>query len=84
MRPQLHGLCLHPIQSALAETFTSVAQIGGTESTSRAANRNDSLAVHEFQDAVDRIFERRVLLAVRGNVAGRLIVGGRVAQPLNC
>ena len=41
----------------------------GVDLTSR--NRDDSLAMHEFQDAVDRIFERRVRLAPGRSIAGR-------------
>ena len=42
-------------------------------------DRNNSLAVHEFQNAVDRIFQRRVRLAPHRGIPCHLI--GRVVIP---
>ncbi len=46
-------------------------------------DRNDPLAMHEFQNAVDRIFERRICFAPHGGIPGRLIGGTVIALELH-
>ena len=46
-------------------------------------NRDNSLAVHEFQDAIDRIFQRRIRLAPCGSIPRGLIAGTVVAFELH-
>ena len=53
----------------------------GVELTSR--NRDDSLSLHESQDAVDCIFERRIRLAPCGSIPSRLIAGTVIAFELH-
>jgi len=53
----------------------------GVELTCR--NRDDPLAVHEFQDAIDCIFERRIWLAPSGSVSSGLIAAAVVAFELH-
>src|SRR5580700_671816 len=53
----------------------------GLELTSR--NRDDSLSMHESQDAIDRIFERRIRLAPYGSIPSRLIARTVIAFELH-
>src|SRR5579863_467744 len=54
---------------------------GADKLTSR--NRDDSLSLHESQDAIDRVFERRIRLAPCGSIPSRLIAGTVIAFELH-
>ena len=45
----------------------------------RSRNRDDSLSLHESQDAIDRVLERRIRLAPCGSISSCLIAGAVVA-----
>ncbi len=59
-----NGLCIRKGQTATRRQH----DIGLT-----SRNRNDPLAMHEFQNAVDRIFKRRIRFAPRRGIPSRLI-----------